>query len=756
MQIRILNRVFLMIGLPLLFTAVILFTMSHKATAVGNTVTGADPVVSLVDAFPNLTFSGPVDIANAGDGRLFIVEQAGRIRVTPLDPDSTQALIFLNITDRVGSGGERGLLGLAFHPNYTDNGYFYVNYTNLSGNTRVSRFQVTTDPNAANPNSELILMEFSQPFSNHNGGDVAFGPDGYLYIATGDGGSGGDPNNNGQTTSTLLGNILRIDVDGGGLSPDCDADGNYTIPPDNPLLTAPAACDEIWAYGLRNPWRISFDRATGDLFIADVGQNAWEEIDLQPAASAGGENYGWRCYEGNHPYNLTGCGDISLYTFPVYEYSHGGSPFRCSITGGFIYRGLQYPNLQGTYLYGDYCSGQIWGLTNSGTGWTNTQLYAGSGMTTFGEDACGGIYVPQGSKIYHVQDTSTPAAPNLCLTKSGPTIADVQTPITYTIQVNNTGAVTATNLTITDTLPDGASYVSGGTFAGSVVSWQVANLAAKSSLTLQFVVTATQTITNASYQLTADGGYVTSGSHAVTTVIRPAALSISKTGPDEAFAGDPITYTLTVMNGGPGAASGLLITDTLPVGASYVSGGALNGDVVSWQVPSLPAQGSVAVQFVVTATATIVNETYGVWAAGGFAAQGSEVVTTTVITPAPLLRIDKTGPLTVSAGDPITYTLTIRNDGILTATNLVITDVLPANTVYVSGGVLADGVVSWMVEALGPDTAVAVQFTVTAADTARNEQYGVLADGGYGAVGDHPVVTFIDGVIIYVPFARVP
>lgn len=641
MQMRI-NRVFLMIGLPLLFTAVTLFTMSHKATAVGNTVTGADPVVSLVDAFPNLTFSGPVDIANAGDGRLFIVEQAGRIRVTPLDPGSTQALIFLNITDRVGSGGERGLLGLAFHPNYADNGYFYVNYTNLSGNTRVSRFQVTADPNAANPNSELILMEFNQPFSNHNGGDVAFGPDGYLYIATGDGGSGGDPNNNGQTTSTLLGNILRIDVDGGGLSPDCDADGNYTIPPDNPLLTAPAACDEIWAYGLRNPWRISFDRATGDLFIADVGQNAWEEINLQPAASAGGENYGWRCYEGNHPYNLTGCGDISLYTFPVYEYSHGGSPFRCSITGGFIYRGLQYPNLQGTYLYGDYCSGQIWGLTYSGTGWTNTQLYAGSGMTTFGEDVNGGIYVSQGNKIYHVQDTSAPA------------------------------------------------------------------------------------------------------------------LSISKTGPDMAFAGDPITYTLTVMNGGPGAASELLITDTLPAGASYVGGGALNGDVVSWQVPSLPAQGSVAVQFVVTATAAIVNETYGVWAAGGFAAQGSEVVTTTVITPAPLLRIDKTGPLTVGAGDPITYTLTIRNDGILTATNLVITDVLPANTVYVSGGVLADGVVSWMVEALGPDTAVTVQFAVMASDTARNEQYGVLADGGYGAVGDHPVVTFIDGVIIYVPFARVP
>ncbi|MEZ4644464.1 MAG: PQQ-dependent sugar dehydrogenase [Chloroflexota bacterium] len=492
MSLRLLNRLILVMGLPLLVTAVFLFTLSTPATAEPD----APPVVNLVDAFPNLTFSSPVEIANAGDGRLFIVEQAGRIRVTSLDPNSTQAPTFLNITDRVSSGGERGLLGLAFHPNYAFNGYFYVNYTNSSGDTRVSRFQVTADPETADPDSELILMEFDQPFSNHNGGDLAFGPDGYLYIAVGDGGSGGDPNNNGQTTSTLLGNILRIDVDGGGLAPDCDPDGNYTVPADNPLLNVTAACDEIWAYGLRNPWRIGFDRSTGDLFIADVGQNLWEEIDFQPAASSGGENYGWRCYEGNHPYNTNGCGDMSLYTFPVYEYSHGGDPFRCSITGGFIYRGLQYPNLQGTYLYGDYCSGQIWGLTNSGSSWTNTELYAASSMTTFGEDACGGIYVTQGSKIYHITDTSTPSAPNLCLTKSGPAQVDAQAPVTYTIHVNNTGAATATNLVVSDSLPEGASYVSGGSLNGSTVSWNIPSLAAKTSLTLQFVVTTTATITN--------------------------------------------------------------------------------------------------------------------------------------------------------------------------------------------------------------------------------------------------------------------
>lgn len=632
MQPRLMQHIVFIIGMPLLVTAVFLIKLSHHETATAATLSASDaalPTITLIDAFPNLTFSSPVDIANAGDDRLFIVEQAGRIRVSSLDPGSTQAPIFLNITDRVGAGGERGLLGLAFHPNYAHNGYFYVNYTNLNGDTRISRFQVTADDNVADPDSEQILMKFDQPFSNHNGGGLAFGPDGYLYIATGDGGSGGDPLNNGQNTSTLLGSILRIDVDGNGLPPDCDQNGRYTIPADNPLVGAGTACDEIWAYGLRNPWRISFDRATGDLFIADVGQNAWEEIDFQPANSSGGENYGWRCYEGTHEYNLTDCGDISLYTPPILEYGHS-NPYRCAVTGGFIYRGLQYPNLQGVYLYGDYCSGQIWGLTDSGTGWENTELYNGNGMTTFGEDACGGIYVTQGAKIYHIQDTSTPAAPDICLSKSGPEWIGAQAPLTYTLQVNNTGAITATNLTITDTLPIGASYISGGNFDGHTVSWSIANLPAKTSLSLQFVVTTTTTITNSRYQVTAAGGYASSGSHAVVTKISPPILSINKTGPAVVPAKMPITYTLTVANDGLSAASDLVITDVLPLNASYISGGTLIGDVVNWTVPTLAAETAVSVQFVITATNTVRNEQYGVSAADGYMAVGSNPVITFV------------------------------------------------------------------------------------------------------------------------------
>ncbi len=343
-------------------------------------------------------FDRPVDIANAGDDRLFIVEQDGIIRIIGADGQALSTP-FLNIDARVGSSGnEQGLLGLAFHPDYAGNGFFYVNYTNTNGDTRVSRFRVSGNPNIADPNSEKILLSIDQPYSNHNGGDLAFGPDGYLYIGLGDGGSGGDPQNSGQTATTFLGKMLRIDVDNG---------NPYAIPPDNPFADEDFFLDEIWAYGLRNPWRFSFDRLTGDLWIGDVGQDAWEEINFQPAGSAGGQNYGWRCYEGNVAYNTSGCQGLATMTPPVAAYSHSGS-VGCSVNGGYVYRGQDFPALHGFYFYSDYCSGRFWTLKPNGQGgWVSLEALNGANNTfvSFGEDKDGELYVSAlNGTVYRITD----------------------------------------------------------------------------------------------------------------------------------------------------------------------------------------------------------------------------------------------------------------------------------------------------------------------------------------------------------------
>jgi glucose/arabinose dehydrogenase len=326
-------------------------------------------------------FAHPLDIQNAGDGsgRLFIVQQGGRIRILEngqmLDPP------FLDIIGRVGSvGNEQGLLGMAFDPNFKQNQYFYVNYTELQGNTVIARF--TASGNVADPNSELKLLGVAQPFPNHNGGGLAFGPDGYFYIGLGDGGSQGDPNGNGQNLNTLLGKLLRIDVKNG---------APYAIPPDNPFANG-GSKPEIWAYGLRNPWRFSFDRATGDLWIGDVGQDLWEEIDFLPAGTAGGVNFGWNRYEGMHDYSAGA--QIENYRPPLFEYSHSEG---CSVTGGYIYRGSM-PEWQGVYFYGDYCSGGVWGalrvLDANGETSISTRLFeTGAAITSFGVDESGEIYL---------------------------------------------------------------------------------------------------------------------------------------------------------------------------------------------------------------------------------------------------------------------------------------------------------------------------------------------------------------------------
>jgi len=349
--------------------------------------------------------SSPVFVTSpSGDmQRVFIVEQPGRIMI--LKNGEVLPAPFMDISERVSFGGERGLLGLAFHPDYDNNDYFYVNYTNNSGNTVVSRFGATGDPDIADPNSEFILLTITQPFSNHNGGMIAFGPsDGYLYIGMGDGGSGGDPGNRAQNDGLLLGKMLRIDVDGG---------VPYGIPPDNPFIGPGNPLDEIWAKGLRNPWRFSFDRSTHDLYIADVGQNIWEEVDFQPSTSPGGENYGWRLMEGNHCYNPSENCDPGGLTYPIYEYSHGGSPFRCSVTGGYVYRGSAIPDLQGRYFFADYCSAQIWSFLYDGNNVTElidrtAELAPGEGLSiddisSFGEDAFGELYIVDiGGEVFKI------------------------------------------------------------------------------------------------------------------------------------------------------------------------------------------------------------------------------------------------------------------------------------------------------------------------------------------------------------------
>jgi len=336
--------------------------------------------------------------ANDGSGRLFIAEQRGIIRIW--DGSTILATPFLDIDSLVSCCGEQGLLGLAFHPDHESNGHFFVYYTDNGGDTVVARYTVSADPNVADPASSQVVLNQSQPYSNHNGGQIAFGPDRKLYIGLGDGGSGGDPLDSGQDLLSWLGAILRLDVDS----------LPYSIPPDNPFVGNPDALDEIWAWGLRNPWRFSFDRTTGDLFIGDVGQGSWEEVNLQPAASAGGENYGWRLMEGNHCYNPpTDCNDGSL-ILPVLEYSHGSG--RCSINGGYRYRGLLSYDLYGDYIFGDYCTGEIWAATVDATGaWSSTLLTtvgASFSLTTFGEDEDGEIYVGSiaGGMVYKIVDTA--------------------------------------------------------------------------------------------------------------------------------------------------------------------------------------------------------------------------------------------------------------------------------------------------------------------------------------------------------------
>src|SRR5215210_6991098 len=345
-------------------------------------------------------FDQPVQVVDPSDGsrRLFVVEQPGRIRIVrdgQVVPEP-----FLDITEFVGCCGERGLLSLAFHPDYANNGDLFVDYTDANGDTVVARYQVSAaDPNRADPASAQVILSVDQPAANHNGGLLLFGPkDGYLYIGLGDGGGGNGQN--GQLLSTLLGKILRIDVDGP------SSDHRYGIPPDNPFVDQPGARPEIWAYGVRNPWRFSFDRVTGDLWIGDVGSATYEEVNYQPGASPGGENYGWDVMEGTSCRAEDGCDE---FVAPVSGVDRDEG---CVVTGGYVYRGSAMPDLHGVYLFADFCSGRVWGLVpDASNAWIRLgPVETGLRISSFGEDATGELYVVdiQGA-IYRLRASSAMA-----------------------------------------------------------------------------------------------------------------------------------------------------------------------------------------------------------------------------------------------------------------------------------------------------------------------------------------------------------
>lgn len=319
----------------------------------------------------------PTDLTDPGNGALWVLSQGGVI----YQVRGAETSAVMDISNEVGSSGsEQGLLGIALDPGFDQNRYFYVNYTDQGGNTVIARFTAADDLNSADPQSEEQLIHVDQPYANHNGGSMVFGPDGYLYIGLGDGGSGGDPQNNGQSTDTLLGKLLRIDVSKG---------QGYSVPESNPYAGG-GGLPEIYAIGLRNPWRFSFDRATGDLYIADVGQNQYEEVDFEPAGSPPGANFGWRLREASHPFKGTPATGLNLIE-PIWEYDHGAG---CSITGGFVYRGKELAEFNGIYLVGDFCSGTIWGLLRGADGnWTSQVLWSQQGsLTSFGQDRAGELY----------------------------------------------------------------------------------------------------------------------------------------------------------------------------------------------------------------------------------------------------------------------------------------------------------------------------------------------------------------------------
>lgn len=389
-----------------------------------NIQAGVVPIPPNLSLELQYSLTSPLTVRHAGDGsgRVFSITQGGTIRIYDTNTSTLITTPFLDISSKIVSGGEQGLLGLDFDPDFSNNGYFYVNYTKSSpnqGDTVIERYQVSAgNPNIADPNSGHIILRIDQPYSNHNGGDIHFGPDGYLYIGMGDGGSGNDPLNNAQTLDNLLGKILRINVspdiiftDSVEVNDKCGLDqGHYFTPSDNPFISNSGECAEMWTYGWRNPWRWSFERQTGDMIVGDVGQNAYEEVSFQDSSSIGGENYGWSCREGAHDNPNTSelnCNDGRVFVEPVIDINRTSNG-DCSVMGGYVYQGSAIPALQGLYVFSDYCGGNInFAFPNGQNTWAYSSWQdVGFGIRSFGEDENGEVYVIQNNNVYKIVEIS--------------------------------------------------------------------------------------------------------------------------------------------------------------------------------------------------------------------------------------------------------------------------------------------------------------------------------------------------------------
>ncbi len=661
--------------------------------------------------------NNPVAITNAhdGSGRLFITLQDGRVMLH--DGCVVHVTPFLDIRPLVLSGGEQGLLSIAFHPSFPAVPYFYVYYTRVSdGSIVIARYRVSAgDPNLADPASAAILKVIPHPTNaNHNGGQLQFGPDGYLYIGTGDGGSGDDPPCNAQNNDTLLGRMLRIDVNQNfNMSP------FYGIPPTNP---GTVGLPETWAKGMRNPWRFSFDRSTGDLLIGDVGQGAREEVDFQPAGAVGGRNYGWKVMEGNL---CTGTSTSTCtvtppacfspsYTLPVLDYSHSAG--RCAIIGGYRYRGSQIPPLVGNYVYGDLCTGEIFQATESGGVWASGSPFAsGLSISTFGEDEVGELYVTNNTAtgtVYRIVSPGPQA--NLSVTKTdGQSTAVPGQPVTYTITVGNAGPFTANGAAVADTFPAALPNVNwtcsaspGSTCCSIVGDNTLINrpVAVLPGGTVTF--TATATIDPAATGTLSNTATVTApasvadpnpanNSATDTDILTPQAdLSITKTdGQATVVPGSPITYTIVASNSGPSGVSGATVSDTVPAaiggvtwtcvgaggGTCAASGGLNINDTVN-----LPVGGTVTYTLTGTVGALAsgnLSNTATVTPPGGVTDPNpaNNSATDTDTTAQADLSITKTDGQTVAVpGTPVTYTIVASNAGPNTASGATVADTVPA------------------------------------------------------------------------------
>jgi uncharacterized repeat protein (TIGR01451 family) len=671
----------------------------------------------------NTGLTSPVAITTPPDGtnRLFITEQPGVISFW----NGSTLTEFMDIQNIVEFGGEEGLLSTAFHPDYANNGYFYVYFTNNNGDNEVDRFSVmANDPNKGNPNSRVVILPIAHPVnSNHNGGQIQFGPDGYLYIGTGDGGGGGDPDENGQDINALLGKILRIDV-GDGTPP-------YSIPPDNPYAGSTPGLDEIWAIGVRNPWRYGFDRVTGDQIIADVGQNMWEEVDFQAAGTPGGVNWGWNDREGKHCFDPpTGCQTAGR-TDPIMEYSHS---FGCSISGGYRYRGTGIPQIYGKYFFGDYCQGSVWQATQDGNGNWNigSSLSTSFNISGFGEDANGEMYIINlNGAVYKFTGTNS----NLALTVTdNPDPVFQNTTLTYTLTVTNNGPKTANSVMLIDELPATAQFISSSNGScvhnNGIVTCTLGNMnnGAQTQFTISVMPTALGAISN--YTIVSanenDPDSTNNSDMETTQVIALTGTELALVKSDSVDPvplGGNLTYTIQVTNNGPEDATGVTLTDNLPASVTFVSASAgcsENSGTVTCAIGNLDAGTNVSVTIDVTTTqGGTISNTASVTGneTDPFPDNNSDTEDTVVMPPTADLALTKTDSADpVDIGVNFSYTIQVTNNGPDDATNVTVTDTLPATVTFVSaspGCAETSGTVTCNIGNLAASASASVQIDVT-------------------------------------------